>query len=463
MRNRAYILLLIVLVSFSCNAQMTDISNSQIDGKWLVKLNSNDIGTVNTVLEFETDENSFKAWTRKGADRDILGFWKSTLARVFTDDFKKGSLIRLTDGTITQKKDTLILSGIFRSAVGDYYFNGQIFNGQLNAKLRNGKKEIKGVILGKKNPVVSYPLDHYPEIVSEALDTAKSRIYNRKVLETEEWIDFETTIKNKSKEINDDVELVFAFYYYASKLPFSHFNLTRIEEDTTQVYQTNKSQNLFLKEKSPKTALLTIKSFGGKGAEVDSVFSVIIGKGYTNLIVDLRNNAGGTVEAGLTFASKVLDTAIVGGFFLTQKWFNHNQEIPDRNELDELPVFSEANYDLIIEGIHNKKGLLLRVEPSRVTFNGNLYIVTNERTASTCEPIVHGLKTVNRATIVGKTTAGAMLNGERFDLKSGFSVFVPTADYYTIDGLRIDQNGVEPNIKLEDNQPLEYIMSQLIN
>jgi len=56
-----------------------------------------------------------------------------------------------------------------------------------------------------------------------------------------------------------------------------------------------------------------------------------------------------------------------------------------------------------------------------------------------------------------------MLNAERFDLKSDFSVFVLTADYYTIDGLRIDQNGVEPNIKLEDEEPVEYVMNQLIN
>jgi hypothetical protein len=377
-----------------------------------------------------------------------LGFWKSTLARLFTDDFKKGSLIRLTDGTISEKGDTLLLSGIFRSAVGSYYFNGQVFNGQLTAVLKNSKKEEKGIIKGKKNTEISYPIDDYPKIVLEALDTAKSRIYNRDELETEEWNEFERTIKKKSEKFKDDVELVFAFYYYASKLPFSHFNLTRIEEDTTQESQAKSNKNLYLEEKSSIIALLTIKSFGGTAAEIDSVFSIINNSGYKNLIVDLRNNSGGTVEAGLTFASKVLDTTLIGGFFLTQKWFNQNDRIPNRNQLDAFPVFSEANFDLII--------------PSKTTFNGNLYVITNTSTASTCEPIVHGLKATGRATIVGKTTAGAMLNGERFDLESGFSVFVPTADYYTIDGYRIDQNGVEPNIYLEDEDPIKYIIKQLI-
>jgi hypothetical protein len=462
MRITTLTLFLVFILGFGCKAQETSSFSSRIDGNWLIKLNSNDIGTVTSILHLQTDKQSFEGWTRKGADRDILGFWKSTLARLFTDDFKKGSLIRITDGKIQEKGDTLILGAVFRSAIGSYYFDGTVQDGQLNAKLRNSKKEVRGTVSGEKKHNKDYPLRNYPLIISEALDTTESRIYNRNELKTKEWEDFEKSIKKSSKHFMDDVELVFGFYYYASKLPFSHFNLTRIKEYTNQESQSDKSQNLFLEEKDSKTALLTIKSFGGTGAEVDSVFSVIFEKGYTNLIVDLRNNPGGTVEAGLTFASKVLDTTLVGGFFLTQKWFNQYQEIPNRSELDVLPVFSKANYDLIIENIHDKKGLLLKVEPSRITFNGNLYIVTNERTASTCEPIVHGLKTANRAIIIGETTAGAMLNGERFDLKSGFSVFIPTADYYTIDGFRIDQNGVDPNIKLEDEDPIEYIMSQLI-
>jgi hypothetical protein len=463
MRIKTNTLLLILFFAFSYNAQKTSVTNSQIEGKWLVKLNSDDSGAMNTILYFETDKNSFEAWTREGADKDLFGFWRSTLARIFTDDFKKGSLIRVTDGRISQKEDTLALSGIFQSASGDYYLNGQIFNDQLTAVLKNSKKETKGTIRGEKNSEISYPVDNYPQIVSEALNIAKGNIYNRDEIKTEKWNDFEKTMKKKSIKFKDDVELVFAFYYYASKLPFSHFNLTRIEDDTTQEAHAKSNQNLFLEEKSANTVLLTIKSFGGTAAEVDSVFSVILGNGYKNLIVDLRNNTGGTVEAGLTFASKVLDTTLTGGYFLTQKWFNDNEKNPDKTQLDKFPVFSEANYDLIIEGIHNQKGLLLKVKPSEITYNGNLYVITNERTASTSEPIVHGLKASGRAVIIGKTTAGAMLNAERFDLKSDFSVFVPTADYYTIDGLRIDQNGVEPNIKLEDEEPVEYVMKQLIN
>lgn len=457
---RVPLILLVLFLPIGYFAQVA--IDKEIEGQWLVKLNSNDIGTVYTVLNFETDDKTFNAYTRRGADRDILGLWKSSLARIFTNDFKRGSLIRITDGNISEKGDTIILAAIFRSAIGSYYFNGEVIDGRMNAVLRDGSKQLRGFITGEKNAIIELPLNDYHKIVSEAIDTAKNKIYNRRELESKEWTSFEKTIKKKSNEFLDDVELVFAFYYFASKLPFSHFSLTRIEENTTKISLISESKNLFLEEENPTTALLTIKSFAGTAEEVDSVFSIILEKDYSNLIVDLRNNPGGSVEAGMTFASKVIDSTLIGGYFLTQKWFNENDNLPNEIELSDFSVFSEANYDLIIDGIHKERGLLLKVKPAEESFKGELFIITNERTGSTAEPIVHGLKSAERATIVGETTAGAMLNGERFDLESGFSVFVPTADYYTLDGYRIDQNGVEPHIKLEDKDPIKYILSHLI-
>ncbi len=463
MRFKIFTIILLLSGIASCNAQTSSSSNLQVDGKWSIILNSDDIGTVNTILEFETKrDGSFKARTRKGADRDILGFWKSMLARMFTKDFKNGSLIRITDGTITDSEDTLVLSGIFRSAMGNYYFNGEIVGNQINAQLKNGKQEQKGALSGRKNEKVTYPIDDYQAIISDALETTKNKIYNREVLKTKEWNTFEKTISKKSYTFQDDIEFVFAFYYFASKLPFSHYALTGKEEDTNQNPDDEKEQYLFLEEIDSNTALLTITSFSGTAAEVDSIFSEVIEKNYKHLIVDLRNNTGGTVEAGMAFAKKVVDTPLTAGFFLTQNWFNLNKVVPGIRQLKELPVFTDANSDLIIQGIHREKGLVLRVEPSTRIFKGNLFIITNRRTASTSEPIVHALKTANRATIVGERTAGAMLNSERFELMNGFSLIVTTADYYTTDGFRIDQNGIEPNIKLKDENPVEYIINQMI-
>lgn len=458
--------LLLLLLSFSfggCTAQHKSSPFSELNGKWLVELNSKDVGLAQTVFTFETNNNTFVAYTRKGATQDILGFWKSALAKIFTDDFKNGALIHITDGIIGRSGDTLILKGIFKSAVGNYYFNGKIINDSLTARLTSASHQFRGTIAGSKSDV-TLPLANYPKIVNEALDTAQNKIFNPKITQTDSWIEFEENIQDVASKAMDDVELVFAWYYFANKLPLSHFALVKIGPvEESEQEATTDTERIVLNEKSKETAILKIKSFGGTAEEMDSIFSIIKKQKYKNLIVDLRNNSGGSVEAGMAFAKNSVDTTIIGGIFLTQKWFSKHNSIPNRTEYDQFPHFSEANYNLIIEGIHNQKGLVLKVIPNKTTFQGNLFIVTNHNTASTCEPIVYSLKEANRAVVVGERTAGAMLNGEFFELSNGFSLIVPTADYYTADGYRIDQNGVKPTIETAPETAIKYVLEKLIS
>ncbi len=382
-RTRTVFILILTLIFQACNAQVDIDQSSVLSGRWLVELESNDIGSVKTIFTFESTDSTFIAYTREGADKEILGFWKSTMARIFTKDFENGCLIRITDGIIQNKNDTTFLAAIFRSSIGTYYFNGTIIKDSLDAKLRNSKKEFRGQLSGIKKADIAYPLNDYGKIIAEAIDTSQTKIYNRDILETKKWKQFAETITEKSSDFKDDIELVFAFYYFVRKLPISHFALTRISEQNED-QDTVPKKYLKLTQISESTALLKITSFSGTATEVDSVFSIIDRKGYENLIVDLRDNPGGSVEAGMAFARNVVDTTMIGGIFLTQKWFNHHSNIPTESEYNQFPVFSDANYDLIIEGIHREKGLVLKVYPTKDNYKGKLFIITNNNTASTC-------------------------------------------------------------------------------
>lgn len=214
-------------------------------------------------------------------------------------------------------------------------------------------------------------------------------------------------------------------------------------------------------EKNKTTVYLKIPSFGGRASEMDSVFDEINAKRYANLIVDLRNNTGGSVEAGMAFARNLIDTPSYGGAFLTQKWFNKNKDLPSIGDYPRFPSFSEANFDLILEGIHDSEGLCLKVVPRPETYRGKLFVLTNRRTASTCEPIVYELQRRKRAVIIGDKTAGAMLNGELFELGNGFKMLIPTADYYAVDGYRIDGQGVAPDIVTQPGNALDAAMEML--
>lgn len=455
--------LFILLFSLtSCSAQ-PNIKNEQLEGKWYVNFAHKDIGQAHTVIEFNTNSNNFTANSRKNADKDILGIWTSFLGRTFTKSLKNGSLLNIEKGVYEVKNDTLHLAGILVTPMGNFNLEGHIINNELYATLRNKSRGHLGTISGNRN-IPNLPLENYKQLFENAVSLTETKIFNKEILQSKEWKTFTKEMQKSVPKLQDDLEMVFAFFYRAEKLPFSHFALMKSFEENEKK-ETNKQQKsyLTLEEKNQKTAYLRITSFSGTATEVDSIFTIIKQKGYQNLIVDLRNNAGGSIEAGMAFATNIIDKETFGGVFLTQKWFNNHKELPIPDDYKNLPHFTEANYDLIIEGIHQTEGLCLKILPKDAVYQGKLYVLTNRKTASTCEPIVYELKKQNRAVIIGETTAGAMLNGEIFDLDNGFKIFIPTADYYTSDGFKIDQNGVKPNIETKSEEALNKAMNLLDN
>lgn len=454
-----YFLIFLIGTALSSCAHPLTHPNNTLEGKWTVTLTCNDIGIARTIMEFKTDSNSYTAYTRKNADRDILGWWTSTLGRTFTNDFKEGRLLHIVKGNIKENSDSLILSGIFTSSLGNYYVNGTVKGTILNAVLTKKNKEVYGYIHAVKEEV-KIPLENYPAIFDNAELITKQHIYNSEVINGKEWKKFAKNMKEVSAKMQDDLEMVFAFFYYSGKLPFTHYHLLKMPAKDTGNIETG--HFVSLQQKTPQTVYMKITSFGGTSYEIDSIFEQVHRGGYKNLIVDLRDNPGGSVEAGMEFAKNIADTTFYGGIFLTQKWFNAHKNPPELHTYSTFQNFTDANFDLIISGIHDHEALCLKVVPKEKVYHGKIFILVNKNTASTCEPIVYGLKQRNLATIVGETTAGAMLNGEFFDIKNGFRIIVPTADYYTSDGYRIDKKGVAPTIETKDVDALEYVLTNLI-
>lgn len=458
MKNNLLLALLFIF-SITCCAQQKEALET-LNGKWFIEFQHNDIGLARTFMQFQTKDNNFEGHTRKKADKDILGIWTSFLGRTFTKSFKNGSLLRIVNGTSKLENDTLKLFGVLASALGNYYFKGYIKHNNLYAELTNKKGEKRGVMYGAKKQM-SEPLENYQDLFNASLTLTEKNIFNKNLMQTKKWKKFEKNMRKVSAKVNDDLEMVFAFFYYADKLPISHYAMMKLSEPEKTLTKSI-SKFVFLEEKSPQTAYLKIVSFGGTASEMDSIFKIIKQKNYPNLIVDLRSNSGGSVEAGMAFSTNVFDTSFYGGVFLTQKWFNKNAQAPTIESYPTFPHFTDANFDLIIEGIHNTEVLCLKIIPQETTYKGKIYLLTNNSTASTCEPLVYGLKQQKRAIIIGEKTAGAMLNGEIFKLDKGFKMVIPTADYYTSDGYKIDQNGVKPNIETKQEEALDYVLKNLI-
>jgi len=206
-----------------------------------------------------------------------------------------------------------------------------------------------------------------------------------------------------------------------------------------------------------------ISSFSGTSEDMNKVLDQVAQKQFKNLVIDLRDNSGGSIEAGMTFAERLVKQDIVGGVFLTRKYYNTKNSLPTKQELNQYDVFSKANYELLLKGISEKEGIVLKVEAKNTIPYQNLYFLVNQKTASTCEPILQGFKENKMAIIIGEKSAGKMLNAEEFKIRDGYTLFLPTAMYVTSQGKVLDQIGVEPNILVKEELSEDIILKYIKN
>jgi hypothetical protein len=456
-----FLIFLSTILLLSCNTNKPDTNESILDGHWLIAISMRDIGTIEAPFTIESyrrenGDYSFHAYSMKNVDRQLLGFWKSLMARWFSTGFKYGSLLHIEKGMLIHKDS---IAGELASSMGNYYLNGTMHAGHISGKLSNEQHILVGTFEADKKTIEG-PLRNYNAIIKNALDTTRHKLYDPALLSTKGWKDFEDNIKRIGKLCGDDATLVMAFFYYGHRyMPFSHYALLR--DAVGRIPVDSNSQYATLLDKGNGICYLKISSFSGNANEIDKAFDSIASRGYTTLIVDLRDNTGGGIAAGMAFMRHIVADTSYGGILLTRKYFIHHTALPLPSQYPDYLHFSAANYDLLIKGISEYEGICLMAYPQAPAFRGKIYVLTNNNTASTCEPIVYWLKQQHAATVIGDTTAGAMLSAEKFPIEGGYSVFLPTAIYYTSDGYKIDGHGVAPDIKVNQAHALDTVLTLL--
>ena len=450
-----YLTSLIILAVFfhSCSPIKNTTNMGKQNKLFLTTLKSNDVGEISFYMNYVENQGRFEMFTERNTDIKLFGLLKAIGGRIFINTIKKGSLLSIRG---IAKNDSLL--GKLTSPLGTYDFSSEKKNNEISGSLSyKGKKigEFQSIISKQKKKIRDYP-----KLINRAIEITESNIYNPKLLNTKEWRTFKKNITKKARKFDDDLELITYFFYKSRKLPFSHYTLLKKD------FSSEKNQGeVYLKKISHQTALLEIENFNNNKELLKSTLIKIINHNYKNLVIDLRKNGGGNIESALTLSSYIIDKPLNGGYFVTQKWYNKNinNKAPDNFNTKHFHSFSKANYELLIQGIHRYEGLILEVKPNKKNYKGNIFILTDDSTASTCEPIVYGLKLNHKATIIGEKTAGAMLSAETFDLFDGFKLFLPTADYYTSDGKRLDRIGVEPDYKIESKNALDFVLNNLLS
>lgn len=137
------------------------------------------------------------------------------------------------------------------------------------------------------------------------------------------------------------------------------------------------------------------------------------------LVVDLRNNSGGTLSSALDLSSAF----IAEGKIAILRDINHNEE-------------------------------LLKVEKGR-DWKLPLVVLVNENTASAAELVAAALMDHNKAVVIGTPTYGKGTVQEGFPLETGGTLKLTIQEYFSPNHRVIHNVGVYPNIFVGD--PLEQL------
>lgn len=153
--------------------------------------------------------------------------------------------------------------------------------------------------------------------------------------------------------------------------------------------------------------------------QFDENYAQLRSEGMRSLIIDLRNNPGGTVTSVTQIASELLPEGLV--FYME-----------DKNGRREEYTCPGADFDLPV------------------------VVLVNEYSASASEILAGAIQDAGIGKLVGTQTYGKGIVQNLYPLDDGSAVKITIADYYTRGGRNIHKVGIEPDYTVElDSEKLE--------
>ncbi len=152
------------------------------------------------------------------------------------------------------------------------------------------------------------------------------------------------------------------------------------------------------------------------GAEFIAALTGLERQGLRALVIDLRNNPGGLLDAAIDVCNQFFDKG-------------------------ELIAYTQGRAPESRENFNADGKHARRAYPVAVLVNGG--------TASAAEIVSGAMKDTRRAVIVGEKTFGKGSVQSVLELQNGEGLRLTTARYYTPSGITIHQKGIQPQVEIE--------------
>lgn len=183
-------------------------------------------------------------------------------------------------------------------------------------------------------------------------------------------------------------------------------------------------------ERKDGVFIIKLYSFSAQSPQLfQNALQEFADSGTDKLVLDLRNNPGGYLEASVSMASWFLpkDTLVVKEIGKTEKDVS----------------------------LHESSG------PGIFKDKIKMVVLVNKGSASASEILAGALSEHGVATLMGEQTFGKGSVQELIKLTSDTSIKVTVAKWYTPKGISISENGLTPSIKLEPNKDAD--IDQMLN
>ena len=212
---------------------------------------------------------------------------------------------------------------------------------------------------------------------------------------------------------------------------------------TRAKFNTNRPEELV--KVDDDTARLAVYTFDRSydGANVEEL--VKQASKYKNLVLDLRDNPGGMV-INVQHLLGLLMPRTDFGTFVDRRMV---QDFVDATGGKETDVAKIAEWSRETPEWRGRQMKPFRNRNVPV-YTGRIAVLINRFSGSGSEIAAAALRDCAGAQLVGTKSAGAVLVSYIESATNGFSIEYPVMDYVTVKGLRIEGNGVEPALKVED-------------
>ncbi|AXT20332.1 hypothetical protein D7030_04220 [Flavobacteriaceae bacterium AU392] len=314
------------------------------------------------------------------------------------------------------------------------------------------------------NPIKEDPKEKRIKFLNKVFEQLETRIANPAWLETKSYKAFKKKLYKEKNLLLNENDFLSLLNKEREKLPFTHFYLKRKKTRTTSTINKKEGPAITWRAIDKQTAYLNARTFSGNGLAMIKALQGIGYSNYNNLIIDLRGNTGGSLDAPVILGQFLTNKAIDAGYYMTRKWFLENKRDATLKDVPSFPFLKEFTSEAIQKMYANEAAFRMVIpEHDRPIYKGNVYVLVSKHTASACEPLIDLFKKEKIATLVGVQSAGAMLSGFEYTINEEFNIFLPIADYQTANGERLDKIGVAPDVKVESEKALDYVLDILIN